>query len=56
MDDQYLFAPISKGLCTYREMFIDCLYSIQDIDLMWQMINQKLVSDLWDAVEAEKKR
>lgn len=53
MQDSYLFVPIKLGLVTYRDVFIDRLYSIEDMDLLWQMINQRLVSDAWAAIELD---
>ena len=47
MSDQYLFAPIIKGIFTYHDVFVARRYGIEDFDLAWQMIHYQTASDLW---------
>ena len=53
MQDQYLFVPITRGYFTYKDVFINKLYGLEDFDLVWQLINYASTSDTWSAIELE---
>lgn len=53
MSDQYLFVPITKGYFSYKDVFIDKIYGLEDFDLVWQLINYSATSEAWAGIEAE---
>jgi hypothetical protein len=47
--------PIIKGHATYKDVFINRIYGIEDFDIFWQMINYKMVMDTWSIIDGDKK-
>ena len=41
-------------MVTYKDVYIDKIYSIQDFDLLWQMINFQNVSESWGNIIQER--
>ena len=42
-------------MISYKDVFVDDLYGIEDFDLLWQMINYEVVSNTIAALGAENK-
>lgn len=43
-------------MVTFKEVYIDDMYSMEDFDLMWQMINLEQTRDVWTSIVNEKAR
>ena len=41
-------------MATYKDVFINKIYGIEDFDLFWQIINYDDVVDAWRSIEMEK--
>ena len=41
-------------MVTYKDVYINKIYSLEDFDLMWQMINFENVSETWSLIIRER--
>ena len=53
MEDQFLYGLILRGEIDYDNAIIHKIYTIEDLDRRWQLVNYKRVTDAYDSLERD---
>ena len=55
MADQYIWGLYDHGLLKNSEIFPEVVYSIEELDLLWQYANYKEVNTVAEIIDQENK-
>lgn len=54
MEDQYVWGLYHRGIAQFKDLFPVVEFTIEEIDMMWQLSNHKEVITVSDIIEQEK--